>query len=62
MIEHGISEGWLRPASRLRQGPARRAIAPRNIADVLDAEIAENDEIADRELAAWENERKLLAG
>ena len=28
----------------------------------IDAEIAENDEIADRELAAWENERKLLTG
>ena len=30
--------------------------------DEIDAEIAENDEIADRELAAWENERKLLTG
>ena len=30
--------------------------------DEIDAMIAENDEIADRELAAWENERKLLTG
>ena len=30
--------------------------------DEIDAEIAENEEIADRELAAWENERKLLSG
>jgi len=30
--------------------------------DEIDAEIAENDEIADRELAVWENERKLLGG
>ena len=30
--------------------------------DEIDAEIAENDDIADRELAAWENERRLLSG
>ena len=30
--------------------------------DEIDSEIAENDDIADRELAAWENERKLLSG
>ena len=30
--------------------------------DEIDAEIAENDDIADRELAAWENERRLLTG
>ena len=30
--------------------------------DEIDAEIAENDEVADRELAAWENARKLLTG
>ena len=30
--------------------------------DEIDAMIAENEEIADRELAAWENERKLLTG
>ena len=28
----------------------------------IDAEIAPNDDIADRELAAWENERRLLLG
>ena len=28
----------------------------------IDAEIAHNDDIADRELAAWENERRLLSG
>lgn len=31
-------------------------------ADEIDAEIAHNDDIADRELAAWENERRLLSG
>ncbi len=30
--------------------------------DEIDAMIAENEKIADRELAAWENERKLLTG
>ncbi|MDE0170278.1 MAG: hypothetical protein OXS29_12315 [bacterium] len=30
--------------------------------DEINAEIALNDDIADRELAAWENERRLLSG
>ena len=30
--------------------------------DEIDAEIAHNDDVADRELAAWENERRLLSG
>ena len=30
--------------------------------DEIDAEIAHNDEVADRELAAWERERRLLSG
>ena len=30
--------------------------------DEIDAEIARNDDIADRESAAWENERRLLSG
>lgn len=30
--------------------------------DEIDAEIAYNDDIADRELATWENERRLLSG
>ncbi len=30
--------------------------------DEIDAQIARNDEIADRELATWENERRLLSG
>ena len=30
--------------------------------DEIDAEIAHNLEVSDRELAAWENERKLLTG
>lgn len=31
-------------------------------ADEIDAEIAQNDEMADLELAVWENERRLLSG
>ena len=30
--------------------------------DEIDAEIAQNDEMADLELAVWENERRLLSG
>ena len=30
--------------------------------DEIDAEIARNDDIADRESAGWENERRLLSG
>lgn len=30
--------------------------------DEIDTEIAHNDDSADRELAAWENERRLLSG
>ncbi len=30
--------------------------------DEIDAEIAHNLEVSDRELAAWENERRLLSG
>ena len=28
----------------------------------IDAQIARNDDIADRELVTWENERRLLSG
>ena len=28
----------------------------------IDAEMARNEDLADRELAAWENERRLLSG
>ena len=48
----GLTERQLRAASRYYA----------EFTDEIDAEIAENDEIADRELAAWENERKLLTG
>ena len=30
--------------------------------DEIDAEIARNEDMADRELAVWENERRLLSG
>jgi len=30
--------------------------------DEIDAEMARNEDMADRELAAWENERRLLTG
>ena len=36
MIERGIEEGWITPASRTSLGPAQRFPAPRTIADVLD--------------------------
>ena len=36
MIERGIEEGWVTPATRTRLEPASRFRAPRSIADVLD--------------------------
>ncbi len=36
MIERGIEEGWITPASRTHLGPAKRVSAPRSTADVLD--------------------------
>jgi len=36
MIERGIEEGWITPASRTCLGPAQRFVAPRSIADVPD--------------------------
>ena len=35
MIERGIEEGWITPASRIRLGPAQRFAASRGLADVL---------------------------
>ena len=35
MIERGIEEGWVTPASRTRLGPAQRFAASRSLADVL---------------------------
>ena len=36
MIERGIEEGWITPASRTHLGPAKRVSASRSTADVLD--------------------------
>ncbi|MDE2751923.1 MAG: type II toxin-antitoxin system prevent-host-death family antitoxin [Gemmatimonadota bacterium] len=36
VIERGVEEGWITPASRTRLPPAQRFSAPRSIADVLD--------------------------
>ena len=30
--------------------------------DEIDAELAHNDDVANREMATWENERRLLSG
>ena len=48
----GLTEGQVRTTSRYYV----------EFTDEIDAEIARNDDIADRELAAWENERRLLSG
>lgn len=48
----GLTEAQVRTTSRYYAG----------FTDEIDAEIAHNDDIADRELAAWENERRLLSG
>lgn len=47
----GLTEGQVRITSRYCA----------EFTDEIDAEIAHNDDIADRELAAWENERRLLS-
>jgi prevent-host-death family protein len=36
MIERGIEEGWITPASRTRLGPAQRFTASRSTVDTLD--------------------------
>ena len=36
MIERGVEEGWITPASRTHLSPTQRFVAPRSIADVLD--------------------------
>ena len=36
MIERGIEEGWITPASRTCLGPAQRFHAPLSTAEVLD--------------------------
>ena len=36
MIERGIEEGWITPATRTGLGPAQRSSAPRSTADALD--------------------------
>ena len=48
----GLTEAQVRTTSRYYA----------EFTDEIDAEIARNDHIADRELAAWENERRLLSG
>jgi hypothetical protein len=48
----GLTEGQVRTTSRYY---AKHT-------DEIDAEIARNEDMADRELAAWENERRLLSG
>lgn len=48
----GLTEGQVRATSRYY---AKHT-------DEIDAEIARNEDMADIELAAWENERRLLSG
>ena len=51
-VQLGLTESQVRSTSRYYA----------EFTDEIDAEIALNDDIADRELAAWENERRLLSG
>ena len=48
----GLTEGQVRATSRYYA----------EFTDEIDAEITYNDDIADRELSAWERERRLLSG
>ena len=48
----GLTESQVRSTSRYYA----------EFTDEVDAEIALNEDIADRELAVWENERRLLSG
>ena len=43
MIEQGIEEGWITPASRKCLRPARRFVAPQSIADVLAEDRGKTD-------------------
>lgn len=60
-----VEERAARVAAQLGLTASQVRIASRYYADFndeIDAEIAQNDEAADLELAAWENERRLLSG
>ena len=48
----GVAQPQVRTASRYYA----------EFTDEIDAEIAQNDEAAELELAVWENERRLLSG
>ena len=48
----GLTEGQVRTTSRYYAEHT----------DEIDTEMARNEDMADRELAAWENERRLLTG
>lgn len=61
----GVDRRVAKAADQLGLATAQVRAASRYYAEFpeeIDAEIAANAEAADRELAAWENERRLLSG
>lgn len=64
-ITGSVEERAVRVAAQLGLAASQVRTASRYYAeftDEIDAEIAQNDEITDLELAVWENERRLLSG
>ena len=65
VITGNVEERAARVAAQLGLAASQVRTASRYYAeftDEIDAEIAQNDEMADLELAVWENERRLLSG
>jgi hypothetical protein len=64
-LRGGVEHRVARAAEQLGLAPAQVRAASRYYAEFtseIDAEIATNEDAADRELAAWEAERRLLSG
>lgn len=64
-LRGGVDRRVAKAADQLGLTTAQVRVASRYYAefpDEIDAEIKANEEAADRELAAWENERRLLSG
>lgn len=64
-LRGGVDRRVAKAAEQLRLSIAQMRVASRYYAefsDEIDAEIAANAAAADRELAVWEAERRLLSG
>jgi hypothetical protein len=64
-LRGGVERRVAKAAEQLGLSPAQVRAATRyygEFSDEIDREVAENEDAADRELSAWEAERRLLSG